>query len=187
MVAVATNAVIVDLDGTVWDSAPWYAEITAGRTPLSPVAKALRDKGVSHASFAERTRREVAPLYDGIADALNVLDASGVLLGVATNLPGWVAKPMLSAHGLDGLFRAVVCYEDTRRHKPAPEPLIRCATLLRLKPESCVYVGDDVKDAVAAHAAGMRFLWAAWGYGDPDASQVVHTPGELADDVIGGR
>lgn len=162
----AESAVVVDLDGTLWDSASWYAEITDHRTRAGlPAARALRAAGFTKTSFARRVESDAAPLFDGVAHALRSLRSRGVRLGVVTNLPRWVALPMLSSHQIAALFDAIICYEDTRSHKPSPDPLIRCVEVLDLAPQLCTYVGDDKNDFVAAQAAGMRFAWAAWGYG----------------------
>ncbi len=63
--------------------------------------------------------------------------------------------------------------DSTPHTKPHPAPLLLAAKLLELEPRTCVYVGDDLRDAQAAKAAGMPFLAAGWGYlgegGDPNA------------------
>jgi phosphoglycolate phosphatase len=53
-------------------------------------------------------------------------------------------------------------------------------------PAAVAYVGDDLRDAQAARAAGMRMVAAAWGYlglGDPPAAWgadvVLDAPGEV--------
>jgi pyrophosphatase PpaX len=53
-------------------------------------------------------------------------------------------------------FKVVVSYEDTKKHKPNPEPLILAAQKLGLKPEECIYIGDAQTDIVAAKSAGMK-------------------------------
>src|SRR5207247_6193025 len=78
---------------------------------------------------------------------------------------------------------------DAPRHiKPHPAPLLLAAKLLSQRPADCVYIGDDLRDAQAARAAGMRFVAAGWGYhgegGDPNAwnaDAVVAHPRELLD------
>jgi len=53
-------------------------------------------------------------------------------------------------------FKISVNYQDTKNHKPHPEPLLLSAEKLGVLPEECVYVGDVENDVVAAKAAGMK-------------------------------
>jgi phosphoglycolate phosphatase-like HAD superfamily hydrolase len=57
---------------------------------------------------------------------------------------------------------------------------------MKLLPEHCVYVGDDLRDVQAGRAAGMATVAAAWGYlgaGEPieawGADHVIETPNQL--------
>src|SRR5437899_2106991 len=98
---VAPRAVILDLDATVWDSTPWYAQLAgaprqqavdeamtklrAGR----PAARILQSAGYTDAAFARVCRSGEPPLacFDGLLDAITHLHGRKVRLGVATNLP----------------------------------------------------------------------------------------------------
>jgi phosphoglycolate phosphatase len=69
--------------------------------------------------------------------------------------------------------------------KPHPAPLLEGARLLGLAPEACWYVGDDLRDIEAGHAAGMITVACGWGYcGDIDpatwgAHYLLDTPQQL--------
>ncbi len=43
-------------------------------------------------------------------------------------------------------------------------PLLHAARQLALEPAQCWYVGDDLRDVQAAHAAGMRAVAVEYGY-----------------------
>ncbi len=58
-----------------------------------------------------------------------------------------------------------ICAEDTARHKPEPDPLLKAAATLGVAPAGCLYVGDSTHDLRAARAAGMRSAAAPWGGG----------------------
>jgi len=78
-------------------------------------------------------------------------------LGVVTNrIKAYAYEPPLNI--LEPFFKATVVYEDTKNHKPHPEPLLLAASQLRVRPEECVYVGDVESDFMAARAAGMKFV-----------------------------
>jgi phosphoglycolate phosphatase len=46
---------------------------------------------------------------------------------------------------------------------------LHAAGQLKLPPETCIYLGDDLRDMKAAHAAGMRPIAVEWGYHHPDS------------------
>ena len=58
----------------------------------------------------------------------------------------------------------MVAGDTTPHSKPHPAPLLEGARQLGLPPESCLYVGDDLRDVQAGRAAGMGTAAAAWGY-----------------------
>lgn len=175
----AAAAVIFDLDGTIWDSLPWYATVLAGAEPLlhqqhlarlrkgSPAARMLRDAGISPKRF-ERVcaARDAVPLYEDVLAVIRQLADEDIALGAVTNLPGWMAGPMLRCHELDEYFESAVTYERTTKRKPHPAPLLLCCQELDVAAdEDTWYVGDSVGDYQAAQAAGLSFAWASWGYG----------------------
>jgi len=55
-------------------------------------------------------------------------------------------------------FEVVITREDTKKHKPNPEPLLLACKKLEIKPEEAIYVGDAVIDYQAAKNAGMNFI-----------------------------
>lgn len=55
-------------------------------------------------------------------------------------------------------FEVVVTREDTKKHKPNPEPLLLACKKLEIEPEEAIYVGDTIIDYQAAKNAGMNFI-----------------------------
>jgi HAD superfamily hydrolase (TIGR01549 family) len=181
MEVMAGRTLLVDLDGTVWDSAPWFAdlaspsdrvgadEITIGlRTSNAGMnAAKLIDQSIGKARFARACREQGSSLhlYDGCTDVLDRLSADGVELGVVTSLPGWMAKPMLAVAGIDDLFAYVQCAQRGVPAKPNPIGLRLAMSALGSDPRDTTYVGDALTDAGAARAADVAFIWASWGYG----------------------
>ncbi len=170
------RAILFDLDGTVWDSRHWYAELLCdrGAGPVDeqlkrieggqPAASLLRKAGLSTAQFNSACALSVPPLYEGMAGAMRRLADAGTRLGAVTNLPKWLYAPMLSSYGEALPFEAVVGWSDTRR-KPNPDPLELAMKRLEIEPGPMHwYVGDTSSDAQATSAAGMSFAWATWGY-----------------------
>ena len=50
----------------------------------------------------------------------------------------------------------IVLADETEKHKPAPEPLLKYAELAGAKIERCMYVGDMSTDVACANAACAR-------------------------------
>ncbi|HUQ85789.1 MAG TPA: HAD-IA family hydrolase [Candidatus Limnocylindrales bacterium] len=79
-------------------------------------------------------------------------------------------------------LNTIVTYEDTKAHKPDPEPLILAAKQLDLKPKYCVYIGDSLSDIQAAKAAGMKSI--AYPHPLDGADAWVSSFDELPDAIL---
>jgi phosphoglycolate phosphatase-like HAD superfamily hydrolase len=128
MAELAATALLLDLDGTLWDSADWYPKLIAeacgqggpeieAALQRKAVARVLGDFGVTQARFAELCGDLGSSLvvFDGVADVLARIAARGIATGAVTNLPGWIATPMLRATGLAPLLDVVIPYSRTVR------------------------------------------------------------------------
>ncbi|MDR7152050.1 phosphoglycolate phosphatase-like HAD superfamily hydrolase [Hydrogenophaga palleronii] len=127
---------------------------------------------------------ESTVLFDGVQSCLGELKQAGWRWGIVTNKGQHFTKPLVEFLGLQP--EVLVCGDAVPQPKPAPDGLFAAATALELEVGSCVYVGDDGKDVVAAAAAGMRSIAALYGYStllsDPDlleADEKIHSLVEL--------
>ncbi len=104
-------------------------------------------------------------LFPGIREVLGLLNQQHVPWGIITNKPTWLAQPLvqhlqheLAHHGLVGRETLPYC-------KPHPLPLrYACRNIHQIAHQRCVYVGDAKTDIMAAKAAGMFGIAAAYGY-----------------------
>lgn len=175
----AKAALIVDLDGTLWDSFPLYSSVLKEHWGL-PKASTLEQLagGQSVLRIAQNagiTRNRLVAaiatagpvqLFEGVRDTLKLLHERGRPMAVVTSLSGRLAVPMLSGSMLHEFFEVVVHAGNCRRRKPSAGPILAAIERLGLEPHSgSVYVGDRHEDAVAAQAAGVGFAWASYGYG----------------------
>lgn len=95
-------------------------------------------------------------VHGGVLETLPLLQ--GYVLGIVTSRTSERVEEIPHISKLHELFSVVVTYEDTKRHKPYPDPLLLAAEKLGVEPGNCVYVGDQKTDLEAAHAAGMRAI-----------------------------
>ena len=55
-------------------------------------------------------------------------------------------------------FGVIVCFEDTTKHKPDPEPLQYAMQQLHVSPKETIYIGDQQSDFLAARTAGTKII-----------------------------
>lgn len=124
-------------------------------------------------------------LFPGMAELLRELVRRKIAWGIVTNKSSRFTARIVA--GLKVAPACVVCGDSTPHLKPHPAPLLLAADQLKLAPQRCFYVGDDLRDMQAARAAGMRAVAVEWGYTSPDnagprewnAEAVIASPGRL--------
>jgi phosphoglycolate phosphatase len=129
-------------------------------------------------------RRIEEPLYDGIADMLDGLEADGWLLGIATGKSDRGLRLCLERHCLAGRF---VTLQTADRHPSKPHPSMVEAALAQTgaDPDLSMMIGDTSFDMAMARAAGVRAIGVAWGYHeaeeliDAGAERVAEHPSQV--------
>jgi N-acetyl-D-muramate 6-phosphate phosphatase len=131
--------------------------------PDHPKYAATREEFLKHYSDAICVDTQ---LFPGIEELLQAIEARGLPWGIVTNKSTALTRQLLAEMHLADRPACVVCGDTTPYLKPNPASLLHAAKALDFTPKDCVYVGDDLRDILAAHAAGMHSVAAAWGYGD---------------------
>ncbi|WP_035384365.1 phosphoglycolate phosphatase [Ferriphaselus sp. R-1] len=209
-----TKAVLFDLDGTFADTAADLAaaanhvraqhgmpplplellrpqashgsvgllKVAMNVTPQHDDFSAMREIFLDHYASHIQVHTE---LFPGMAELVDVLEQRGLPWGIVTNKPHRFTLPLMQALGYAERAACLVSGDTCAHAKPHPEPMLHAAALAGVGAADCLYLGDDLRDVQAAHAAGMRCLVAAYGYlGDHDprawnADGIIATPPEL--------
>jgi phosphoglycolate phosphatase len=103
------------------------------------------------------------PLFDGVLELLDALEADGWLLAVATGKSDRGLRHCLEQHGVHARF---VSLQTADRHpsKPHPSMVAQAIADAGASPESSIVVGDTSFDMAMAVNAGARGIGAGWGY-----------------------
>lgn len=191
-------SLIIDLDGTLVDSAPLIAGIInrmlADRgvpgTVAATDARAFLTQGGSQlvtallgddldnldrdlADFRTRYAAQATPddcLFPGVREGLASLSDLGVRMAICSNKPQSLCDKVVADLALGQHFDAVVGSIDSLPLKPAPALAQRALDLLGTDAHDCLYVGDSEVDHRTAANAGIGFLFVTYGYAEPGQS-----------------
>lgn len=128
-----------------------------------------------------------AKLYKGFDEVIKKLDKNGVLCGISSSKTRDQYKIDFLKTGLQKYMKSVILAEDTKNHKPHPEPLLKAVEILNIDPKEAIYVGDTIADYKASKLAGMDFALAIWGASDINGIEADYDLNEPKDllEVIG--
>jgi phosphoglycolate phosphatase len=124
--------------------------------------------------------------YDGVAQALDVLAASGARLMVATSKPEVYARRIVEHFALRAHFEAVHGCELDGTREDKRDLIAHMIAHHGLDSSRAVMVGDRGADMRAARHHGLAALGALWGYGsraelvEHGAQALCDAPGAIA-------
>lgn len=105
---------------------------------------------------------EGAQLYDGFLEVFQTCQGK-LLQAVVSAKTREQYRIDFIEKGLDHYMQCAILADDTKRHKPDPQPLLECLKRLQIPAQKAIYIGDSYSDYQAAQAAHMDFGYAAWG------------------------
>ena len=192
------KAILFDLDGTLWDSSEqvtqaWNVclrdrlhrteQITVedmhrfmGKT-ISQIAAMLfpelpEEERVSYLTACTDYERDYLSTLTGSAKPPVYADEQAIIrslqqdytLGIVSNCQVGYIEVYLSQQSFADAFSDHECAEKTGLSKGQNIRLV----MERLGITDCIYVGDTQGDAEAAREAGVKFVYAAYGFGEVD-------------------
>lgn len=197
---------IFDIDGTLIDTIDMYmpAMIDTLAQHGHPVAPdkveqtkhdlfgitgrdALRLAGISEEEIPEMLkdwfdlayqRADRAKVIEGIPEMLNTLaNRKDAKIAIATSkLADEYQEYFVNKYDFAKLFKVAITSADTKKHKPAPDPILAAMDKMGADPATTVYVGDTINDMKAAHAAGAKFAGALYSSANPDSIKEADFP-----------
>ncbi len=195
------DAIIFDVDGTLWDSSEvvaksWtravkensdldlsftaeYLKANAFGKPMDEIGRILlpdqSDEEIERLSAIcfkyedEDIWKEKIEGFCGVAETMAELCERGYKLYIVSNCQKNYIEACMRACGIEGYISDHLCFGDTKAAKDE--------TIRRLMEaddiEDAVYVGDTVGDRAACEAAGVPFIFAAYGFGDVDEPELL--------------
>lgn len=120
-------------------------------------------------------------VFDGVPELLLELHNRGYHMGLVTSKDrkeldmDWDRIPQ------NQLFELIVNADDTKEHKPSPEPLLKYLEKAGITAEEALYIGDSQHDMLCAKKAGVDFALAGWGAYNRnlDVKLIIDRPEEL--------
>ncbi len=199
------DGIIFDLDGTLWDSSEeirrsWGAvlakqpdirrlpsreelegvmglgaeELTEKLFPYLPLSRRLEIFDECAVYECAYLTEHGARLYPQVCETLARLSETHPLFIVSNCADGYI-QSFLAAHGTAKYIRDFECIGRTGKPKSENIRLIIERNGLKAR----VYVGDTQWDFDAATAAGVPFIFAAYGFGHVENTPRIAAPAEL--------
>jgi len=117
-------------------------------------------------------------LYAEVKQLLLDLKQNAYTLAVATNAYRGSTIESLTHLGIYNLFDAIACYDDVAKGKPHPDMLLKLLDELDYSTNEAMFIGDGVRDEMAAKTANIDYLMVNWGFTE-HSSNVINSVTEL--------
>jgi phosphoglycolate phosphatase len=110
-----------------------------------------------------------AQVFPEMIEVIKTIENKGIPWGIVTNKSKRFAVPLLEKLKLFDRASCVVCGDTTTEKKPHPESINHALSLLNvLNTKRSFYIGDSKKDIDAAKAAGISSIACTFGYIEED-------------------
>ena len=116
-----------------------------------------------------------ADFFDGVQDMLLNLKKLGYSLGIVTSRSREELNDYFNSYNLSDSFDIIICADDTKKHKPEPEPIYEYIKKARTDFSSCIYIGDMSTDIECANRAGIDSALITWNNSGVHCDEATYT------------
>jgi HAD superfamily hydrolase (TIGR01549 family) len=135
-----------------------------------PSAKVAPMLGYADAAlFGERWEENFVELshmmkaFEGVEEVLAAVKSAGRTTGCVTSRNRYEFEKDIHMQQLVKYFDHIVTSEDSKGHKPSPDPMFAYMDKAGCTdPSECIYIGDTMHDCQCAQGAGCDFALADW-------------------------
>jgi phosphoglycolate phosphatase len=129
-------------------------------------------------------KRKICELHpiEGIQECLIEFKRQEHRLGIITSNSEENVRDFLQRHDLDHLFEFIYSGVTIFGKATVINQILRQK---QLKPQTVIYVGDEIRDIEASKKANIRVIAVTWGFNSPEAlarqnpDYLIHQPSEL--------
>lgn len=129
--------------------------------------------------YKDYTDKNGIPVKDGLFELLEDLKEKDIKIALATSTTRRSAERTLKIAGVYDYFDELVCAEDVKNGKPDPEPFLKAAEKLGLKPSECIALEDSFNGIKSAYLSGMKTVMV------PDLIEPTEEIRAMCDEVLG--
>lgn len=116
----------------------------------------------TYINYNESIHDKNVEAFENVELVLKNLEEFGCVMSIVTSKRKVLAKRGLELFDLLKYFNKVIACEDTIKHKPEPDPILKALSELNAKPEMALMVGDSEYDIKCAKNAGIRSVFVSW-------------------------
>lgn len=181
------NTVIFDFDGTLANTNQvvinsWqhtYRKIHGKEQPVDQIIKtfgeplwismekAFPGENVDdlvdiYRDYQKNHFKEMIEMFPGMELLVSQLKERKYSVAIVTSRTRETTIRGLEKFGIIDLIDEIVSCDDTKKHKPDPEPVNIALRRLNILPEEAVMVGDSMFDILCAHNAGVKAILVDW-------------------------
>ncbi len=103
-------------------------------------------------------------LFPLVTETLQALKDAGKQLGIVTSRKRPSLERMLATTGTEKYFDVLITPEDTGRHKPHADPVLKAMALLGAERTRTVFTGDALYDIESGARAGIDTVFVTWSH-----------------------